>query len=177
MNRVLLLIASALVARGATPADSARGERLFEMLRCTECHRVYGSGAAAGGTIGPDLGRAIDRDFSPSLLAATMWNHAPRMWAAMRERGSSPGKLDEVGAADLFAFFYAARFFEKPGDAARGKRLFSDKQCSTCHGLTDRKIPNAPTSRLLPWPLPWPRFDGTQMADLIAYLGSSRTRK
>jgi mono/diheme cytochrome c family protein len=195
MNRLLLLIIAAFAARAATPADSARGERLFKTLRCVECHQLHGRGETAGGTVGPDLGRAVHRDFSPSSLAATMWNHAPRMWAAMRERGNSPGKLDEAGAADLFAFFYAERFFEKPGDAGRGKRLFSVKQCSTCHGLTDQKVPNAPpvaqwsalsepialgsalwnhaaemgkefTSRRLAWPQITPQ----DLADMLVYL-------
>ena len=40
-------------------------------------------------------------------------------------------------AADLFAYFYSARFFEKPGDAARGKRAFAVRGCSNCHGLTE----------------------------------------
>ena len=39
-----------------------------------------------GGKIGPDLGRIIDRGFTPASLAATMWNHAPAMWHAMAEK-------------------------------------------------------------------------------------------
>ena len=64
----------------------------------------------------------VDRGFTPSTLAATMWNHAPGMWAAMRDRQITAGELDQQAAQDLMAFFYAARFFEKPGDAGRGKQ-------------------------------------------------------
>src|SRR5262245_3431656 len=110
MKRTMLLLLSIAAMRGATPADSGRGERLFETLWCIECHKIGGR----GGSVGPDLGRAVDRDFSPASLAATMWNHAPQMWAAMRDRGIASGALDEAGAGDLFAFFYSARFFEKP---------------------------------------------------------------
>ena len=53
-----------------------------------------------------------------------MWNHAPTMWAAMRAREIQAGDSNPQSAADLFAYFYAARFFEKPGDAGRGKALF-----------------------------------------------------
>ncbi len=45
--------------------------------------------------------------------------------------------MDEQAAADLFAFFYSTRFFEKPGDATRGKRLFTSLACSRCHGMTE----------------------------------------
>ncbi len=72
-----------------------------------------------------------------------MWNHAPAMWASMRGRGIQVGDLNEQAAADLFAYFYSARFFESPGDAGRGKSLFSTKHCSECHGLTEAKLPEA----------------------------------
>ena len=124
---------SALAAHGAGfSADSARGQRVFETLSCVQCHSVNGNGGKAA----PDLGRIVDRGFTPATLAATMWNHAPGMWAAMRERQIVAGELDEQAAQDLMAFFYAARFFEKPGDAGRGKRAFDSLGCAGCHGLT-----------------------------------------
>ena len=54
-----------------------------------------------------------------------MWNHAPMMWTAIRENSVRPPDLDEQAAADLFAYFYSVRFFENPGDAGRGKQLFT----------------------------------------------------
>jgi cytochrome c2 len=65
-----------------------------------------------------------------------MWNHAPGMWASMRDRQITTGELDQQAAQDLMAFFYAARFFEKPGDAGRGKRAFESHGCQGCHSLT-----------------------------------------
>jgi mono/diheme cytochrome c family protein len=58
------------------------------------------------------------------------------MWQSMRERSIQAGEMDEQAAADLFAYFYSVRFFDKPGDAARGKRRFADRDCARCHGLT-----------------------------------------
>jgi cytochrome c551/c552 len=136
---VMMTLSCAAVHAAAIAADSARGAALFETLACVGCHSVDGK----GGTIAPDLGRMVDRNFTPATLAATMWNHAPTMWASMRARNIEPGDLNEQAAADLFAYFYAARFFEKPGDAGRGKRLFTAKHCSACHGLTEAEIPDA----------------------------------
>jgi mono/diheme cytochrome c family protein len=136
----ITLLALASAVRGATVAmDSARGEVLFSTLSCIGCHSING----AGGRIAPDLGRHLDREFTPALLASAMWNHAPAMWAAMREREVRAGDLDEQAAADLFAYLYAARFFERPGDAGRGKSLFSARHCADCHGLAQAKLPAA----------------------------------
>ena len=128
---VFSLMISAAAGGDSRAADSARGAKLFETLACVQCHSVNG----AGGTIAPDLGRIVNRNFTPSTVASTMWNHAPTMWAAMRDRDIRAGDLNEHAAADLFAFFYSARFFEKPGDAGRGKHAFETKHCVECHQL------------------------------------------
>jgi mono/diheme cytochrome c family protein len=44
-------------------------------------------------------------------------------------------RLAEKDAADLFAYFYSSRYFDRPGDAARGKQAFSSKRCAECHGI------------------------------------------
>ena len=139
-GRIAILLISAIGAHAAeVAADSERGYKLFESLACVKCHSVAGRGAR----VGPDLGRLADRNFTPAALAATMWNHAPTMWASMRERGVRPGDLDEQAARDLFAYFYSARYFEKPGDAGRGKELFTQRNCAQCHGLTATVAPGA----------------------------------
>ncbi len=122
----------------AVTADSDRGARLFESLGCVNCHSVGGR----GGRTAPDLGKPVDRGLTPAGFAALMWNHAPTMWSAIRERGVRTGDLDEQAARDLFAFFYAAHYFEEPGDAARGKRLFTERRCAHCHGVTTAVQPS-----------------------------------
>jgi mono/diheme cytochrome c family protein len=178
-------------AHAATAADSARGAALFQTLSCIQCHSVNGR----GGSVAPDLGKMVDRNFTPASLAATMWNHAPAMWAEMRDRNVRAGELSEQGAADLLAFFYAARFFEKPGDAGRGKAFFSSKHCAECHGLTAAKLPQAPP--VTDWPslanpielvdamwnhaatmkrefarlkIAWPELTSQDLADMLVYL-------
>ena len=45
---------------------------------------------------------------------------------------------------DRSAFFYSTRFFDKPGDAARGKQVFAAKHCGECHGITQSRAEAAP---------------------------------
>jgi mono/diheme cytochrome c family protein len=135
MKRILtltVLLAGSLHA-AAVSADSARGAQVFEVQGCVQCHALNG----VGPTIGPDLGLVADRGFTPAALAATMWNHAPDMWIETKLRSVARPSMDEQQAADLFAFFYSLRFFEQPGDAARGKSLFASKKCADCHGINE----------------------------------------
>ncbi len=143
MRQLSIVFAFAAGLNAATvAADSSRGSELFGTLECVQCHSINGQGGKAG----PDLGRRVDRGFTPASLAATMWNHAPAMWAAMKERDVAAGKLDEQAAMDLFAYFYSAHFFDKLGDAGRGKQVFSSGHCSECHGLTEAQ-PKSPDAK------------------------------
>lgn len=126
---VICLSASAAVT---LPGDAGRGKELFRSQNCIACHSVNGQ----GGKLAPDLGRSIGRDLTPSGMAGLMWNHGPAMWTAMEKQGITRPQLSEQQASDLFAFFYAARYFDRPGDAARGKQVFATKHCAECHGLS-----------------------------------------
>ncbi len=134
------LAAFGLSAAGVIPGDARRGEQLFISEQCVQCHSINGK----GGSVAPDLGRRIDRDFTPAVMASLMWNHAPDMWAAMKKQGIVKGELSADAAADLFAFFVSARYFERPGDAGRGKQLFAAKHCDSCHGITTSHAAGAP---------------------------------
>jgi len=49
--------------------------------------------------------------------------------------GNRPAQLTGQEASDLFAFFFAAGYFETPGDARRGRLVFRGKRCVACHGI------------------------------------------
>lgn len=188
---ILLLTLSVAAQAAATAADSARGAALFEKLACIQCHSVNGR----RGTSAPDLDKIVDREFTPASLAATIWNHAPAMWAAMRDHNIESGDLNPQAAADLMAYFYSMRFFEKPGDAARGKALFTEKHCAECHGISSPVLAEAkPVSewQVIGHPIAlvdamwnhsatmkeefarrkisWPRLDSQDLADILVYL-------
>jgi len=133
---VVAMASAADIAAG----DARRGEQLFENEQCIRCHSVQGR----GGRSAPDLGRRTDRDYTPTVMASLMWNHAPDMWAGMKRQGIVKAELSQESAADLFAYFVAARYFEKPGDAGRGKLAFAQKHCASCHGITVSPNPAAP---------------------------------
>jgi mono/diheme cytochrome c family protein len=145
MRGVLAIWAiAAATAQGAVEpvisGDSERGRKVFENEECIRCHSVDGK----GGKMGADFGMLVSRSYTPAHLASTMWNHAPVMFGAIQAAGIERPSLTAGDAADLFAFFYSTRFFDKPGDAGRGKAAFAEKHCGDCHGVTESKGENAP---------------------------------
>ncbi len=108
--------------------DPLAGARVFGSKGCVKCHSVNG----VGGKVGPDLAR-IARPRSFYDLAADMWNHLHRMTERMKQLGITRPKLDAREAGDLVGFLYTLNYFDTPGDAAGGRRLFSEKQCIVCH--------------------------------------------
>jgi len=132
---LFLVIAAATPALCATRSlllgDAERGAALFQSLNCIVCHSVNG----VGGKKAPDLGQGRERGFSPYDMAALMWNHAPAMWGATASEGVTVPAMDDQQAADLFIYFYAAGYFEIPGDSKRGRQIFLARRCGQCHGM------------------------------------------
>ena len=181
--------------RSLLPGDADRGKDLFRTENCSVCHSING----VGGKSAPDLGQGVERGFSPYVLTGLLWNHAPVMWAAMEKNGIAKPELSEQQAADLFVYFFAARYFEQPGDARRGERVFLAKRCVECHGigsaLREGIQPVAAWNSLADpialaqqmWnharemksalgrmEIPSPRFSAQEMADLLVYLRSTQ---
>ena len=125
MSGYCWMLVAALASQGAWCAElvgsAQAGRQVFETQQCIQCHSINGE----GGKSAPDLGKHIARDYTPTTMVALMWNHAPAMWEAIQKAGIERPQLTEQSASDLFAYFVAARFFEQPGDAARGKRDFA----------------------------------------------------
>jgi mono/diheme cytochrome c family protein len=169
--------------------DARRGADLFQAQGCINCHL----GKDAGRGKAPDLGRRLDRNYTPAGIAARMWSHAPVMWGAMSKQNITTPVINTDQAADLFAYFYAARYFEKLGEAERGKQLFDSKHCSECHSLTGRGI-GPPVERweglqapilliqqmwnhqalmrgsMAAKNIPWPRLSSSELNDILLYL-------
>lgn len=125
------VLSCAAASAAALIGDAKVGAALFESQKCVNCHSIRGT----GGKSAPDLGQRGARGYTPVDLAALMWNHAPQMFTAMEQAGVARPALSPQQAADLFAHFYASRYFEQPGDAGRGRQLFATKNCTACHSI------------------------------------------
>jgi mono/diheme cytochrome c family protein len=139
---VVVLLATALLASVADRAtaqpftraqDPAAGARLFTDKGCVTCHAINGK----GGKIGPDLGR-IPRPRTFFDLAAGLWNHAPKMAARMKASGIQRPTLTPRESSDLAGYLFTVSYFDRPGNADVGQKLFTSKQCVTCHRVGGR---------------------------------------
>jgi mono/diheme cytochrome c family protein len=117
------------------PGRPSLGKRLFAAKGCVTCHRVGG----AGGTAGPDLGD-VKMYASPIAIAASMWNHGPKMTAAMAARNVPRPTFTGSELVDLIAYINAAspkptrgQIHVLPGRARDGRRVFQEKRCVVCH--------------------------------------------
>ncbi len=131
-----------------------RGRNIFIKKGCVKCHSING----VGGKIGPPLDApAKKRVMNPFSFAANMWNHAPGMIAAQKKKlgGQLHFTGEELG--NIIAFIqddYAQSDFGKlvPRKRTnkgapeirlimpimspeRGKKVFVNKGCVTCHSF------------------------------------------
>ncbi len=147
--------------------DAARGAQLLRERHCTTCHAL----GAAGGGSAPNLSHRSRRPFSPAGLAAMLWNHGPAVWQTARRRHLDMEPFTEQEMRDIYCYFYALRYFDPPGDAARGKRLFAAKHCNRCHDVratAARPGPPVPLWKSVANPLLWAQQmsnHGTEAAD------------
>ena len=172
------------------PGRAESGRQLFAEKRCVECHAVGG----AGGRVGPDLVERGVRQ-SPTEFAATIWNKAPAMAAAMQSRGISLPQLTPEQMADIVAYLYSVRYFAS-GRVQQGYAVASQKGCLNCHALRGERgktasdltkakgLDSPPAVLAALWnhtlvtptvsgkKLDWPGFTPQEMADLIAMLQS-----
>lgn len=167
-----------------------QGSAIFRTKGCIHCHAVNG----AGGKVGPDLGGAGGHPADLSFLVTAMWNHAPNMWKRIRDENFSYPDLNYEETSYLMAYLFIASHMDGPGDAHRGKSLFTSKGCIRCHASTNRgdersthwsdigatMTPTAWNAAL--WEsapamdeamkkqgMTWPKLDQTDLKDMLAY--------
>jgi cytochrome c2 len=158
---------------GFVPASPASGRTLLVSKGCVGCHH------------GELTLEAHRTRYSLTDFAAAMWNHPFRT-------GHYQMPLSDEEMSGLVGYLVATQFFEERGDPEQGERLFAKKGCGGCH---DNPSSGAPGRSVMSgrmtsfgmvaalWKhgrvmlnamrqqnIPWPRFRGSEMADISAYL-------
>jgi cytochrome c2 len=129
--------------------DPDKGRVLINSKKCLMCHQI---GERGDKTVGPRLDKL--RSYASALyMAASMWNHMPKMVSAQKAIGVRKPVLYGKDIDDLAAYTRDAsretiseELFLTPVNLDEGKRLFLEKGCTICHsfkgqgGSTGQKI-------------------------------------
>ncbi len=160
------------------PADS--GRELFVSKGCARCH------------VGNLKLEARPTRYSLTDFAAALWNHQYRA-----PRGLPPLTYEEMRR--IVGYLISAQFFEERGNIEQGKAVYAKKRCGACH---DDLSSGAPPRQIMAgqmtsfgmvaalWRhgpamlkmmrsknISWPRFGGSEMADLTTYLRGMQLRR
>jgi mono/diheme cytochrome c family protein len=156
-----------------SPAAPESGRALLVSKGCVGCHR---------GALTLEARRTR---YALNDLAAAMWNHPLRA-------GPQQTTMSHEEMRRVVGYLVATQFFEERGNPEKGELLFAKERCSGCH---DNPSSGAPGRSLMSgrmtsfgmvaalWKhgpvmlnairqrnVPWPRFKGSEMADISAYL-------
>jgi len=173
------------------PGSPRRGEEVFQEKGCGHCHAVRGRGEHRA----PDLGSKEFRGMLASMEGA-MWNHGPEMWKSMEEAGIGYPRFAPEEMSDLMTYLYFSNLIDPPGDPEEGRRLFEEKGCVSCHGLSpfedtrarsasEMEFPSASAVIAAMWNhasemkeaaeiinVAWPQFKPGEMRDLVSFIRS-----
>lgn len=173
------------------PGSVSRGRDLLGEKQCVRCHG-HGSVPAF---------EKMSEDLSPQAMVQAMWNHGPEMQDSIDQLRIGFPTLDGRDVGDISAYLSMVASHPRgggvaPGNPARGRILFRDKQCVRCHPASDdagtapgpaldemdlrRNVLGIAAAMWNHGPemraymrragMDWPRFEGGEMADVIAYL-------
>ena len=164
--------------------EPEQGKLVFDRT-CSTCHSF--------GPVPSDRIDLLGRPFPVTVIGyiAVMWNHAPQM---RLKSGEQFPTLNTGEMSNLIAFLFSEAYLLKRGDAAQGRFTFENKKCAVCHENRRQETgaPNlfnaagdytAITLISAAWRhgpqmsemmrqnrIAWPRFQNSEMSDLIAYL-------
>ena len=176
------------------PGHPGRGADTYARLECSSCHTLGGRGGRLAGAL--DRFGVYP---SPVPLAQAMWNAGPLMQRAQIRAAGPIRQFTGHEMADLQAYIRAEGRRPGRGvelqplpSPARGAVVYREKKCGSCHGQRSGRAPDITRSALsrtaseiagLLWNhsyamgaemtargIPFPRFEGTELSDLIAYL-------
>ncbi len=149
--------------------DRARGATLFRSKSCATCHSVGGQGGKEAPALDP-----MKRANSPVIVAAGMWNHAPKMTEVFNKRRMTRPMLDGQELLDIIAYIVATSKDTStetqqviPGTPDRGRVLFAEKRCAACHAVAGHGAKIGPDLGRAGH-----HISLTELADIAAYFSS-----
>jgi cytochrome c2 len=156
-----------------SPVAAESGQTLFVSKGCAGCH------------VGASKLEARRTRYALNDFAAAMWNHPLRAGPPQ-----APMSYEEMRR--VMGYLVATQFFEERGDPERGALLFAKKRCSGCHDNPSSGAPGRTSmlgrmtsfgmvaalwkhgpvmlNEMRQQNIPWPHFEGSEMADVSAYL-------
>jgi mono/diheme cytochrome c family protein len=193
---VVLLVGGALwgiVHAAAAGGDPEAGRAVFLDKHCSYCHRP-----ATDKGMSPAL-ETVRRPQGELELVGRLWNHVPVMLAAQDREGLDWPPITAAEMSHLMAYLLADPARDPAPDAARGQVTLMRKGCLKCHGfrgeggriqpdLAERRTDyeSVATWASAMWThtpgmvamarsqgIPYPRFTGDEMNNLLAYLRSA----
>jgi len=177
------------------PGSVANGKKLLESKKCLSCHTI--GGGSQNGV--PDF-TTVPRYSAPLYMVQAMWNHGPEMQRKIATSKMDYPLLTGGELVDIAAYLQQVSTASvvtrlSPGNPQNGRKLFEEKNCSTCHigeGKRRRIEPGRVSIDLKKgvtevasamWnhgqtmlqlmrerSIDWPLLKGNEMADIIAYI-------
>lgn len=193
MALVLAGIGARVAPAAEAPGDAERGQAVFAARQCVRCHAPRGQ---------PSVGPVVEELRRPQgayELAGRFWNHAPAMFTTVMREGIAWPEISPAEMVDLMAYLRADPSRDPAPDLAQGHILLVGKGCLKCHryrgegGRIAEELTRAHPGYESPvtwaaavWKhaprmaeearrmgVPYPRFTGEEMGNLVGLLRST----
>jgi cytochrome c551/c552 len=193
MALVLAGMGARIGAAADAPGDPQRGQAVFAAKQCVRCHASRGQAS-----VGPVI-EELRRPQGAYELVGRFWNHAPAMFTSLRREGIAWPEIEPAEMADLMAYLQADASRDPAPDLFLGHVLLVRKGCLKCHryrgegGKISEELTqyNPGYQSPVAWAgavwkhaprmaeearrmgVPYPRFTGEEMGNLVGLLRST----